>query len=277
MAPDKYCKQLTDRKGSTFYYSVLFLDPLRRGVLTAVQALCIELKQAVARTADENAARIKLAWWRDEVRLLGAQTPQHPVTRALRPIAREFPQMAPLLESLVDAAEIDLMQTRYLDFKALEKYCELAGGAASECAAIVAGATDKTVRNAMRSAGLALCLISIIRNVGEHARGGRVYLPVNELQQFNVPVADVLNARYSDNFRSMMEYQSARAQSLLDAALKELPRAQRKSQRTLLITAANNRALLEEIRLDGFRVLHERVSLTPIRKLWLAWKTGVAA
>ena len=129
----------------------------------------------------------------------------------------------------------------------------------------------------MRSAGLALCLISIIRNVGEHARGGRVYLPVNELQQFNVPVADVLNARYSDNFRSMMEYQSARAQSLLDAALKELPRAQRKSQRTLLITAAINRALLEEIRLDGFRVLHERVSLTPIRKLWLAWKTGVAA
>lgn len=276
MAPDAYCKQLTDRKGSTFYYCVLFLDPLRRGAVTAVQALCIELKQAVARTADENAARIKLAWWRDEIGLMRTQTPRHPVTRALMPIAREHPHVAPLLEALVDAAEVDLMQTRYLDFKALEQYCALSGGSASECAAIIAGGADETVRRAMRSAGLALCLISIIRNVGEHARSGRVYLPVNELQQFNVPVADVLNARYSDNFRSMMAFQSARAQTLLDVALNELPRPQRKSQRTLLIAAAIYRALLEEIRADGFRVLHERASLTPIRKLWLAWKTGVA-
>lgn len=277
MAPDTYCEQLTDRKGSTFYYSVLFLDPARKSAATALQALCVELKQAVVRTTDENAARIKLAWWRNEIALIRTQTPQHPVTRALMPLVREYPHLAPALEALVDAAEMDLMQTRYLDFKALEQYCALAGGAASECAAIILGGTDENVRRAMRSAGLALCLIGLIRNVGEHSRNGRVYLPVNELQQFNVPVADVLNARYSDNFRALMEFQYVRALALLNGALIELPRTQRKPQRALLISAAIHRALLEEIRADGFRVLHERASLTPIRKFWLAWKTWVMA
>ena len=275
MAPDAYCEQLTDRKGSTFYYGVLFLDPARRGAATALQALCVELKQVVARTTDENAARIKLAWWRNEIVRIHTQTPQHPVTRALLGMLSKYPDAAPLLEALVDAAEMDLMQTRYLDFKALAQYCALTGGAAGECAAILLGGADEAVRRAMRGGGLALCLIGLIRNVGEHARNGRVYLPVNELQQFNVPVADVLNARYSDNFRSLMEFQSTRALTLLDDALNELPRSQRKSQRSLLIGAAIYRALLEEIRADGFRILHERASLTPIRKFWLAWKTWV--
>ena len=277
MAPDAYCKRLTDRKGSTFYYSVLFLDPARRGAATVVHAFRVELKRAVVHTTDENAARIKLAWWRNEIALIRTQTPQHPVTRALRPLVDEYPCLAPSLEALVDAAEMDVMQTRYLDFKALEQYCALAGGAAGECAAIVLSGADETVQRAMRSTGLALSLIGIIRNVGEHARNGRVYLPVSELQQFNVPVADVLNARYSDNFRSLMEFQSTRALALLDGAMTELSRAQRKSQRALLISAAIYRALLEEIRADGFRVLHERASLTPIRKFWLAWKTWVMA
>ena len=277
MAPDAYCEQLTDRKGSTFYYGVLFLDPKRRTALTALQALCVELKQAVVRTTDENAARIKLAWWRNEIVQMRTQTPQPPVTRALLPILREHPQAAPLLEALVDAAEMNVMQTRYLDFKALEQYCTAAGGAAAECTAILLGNEDPAAKSAMRGAGIALCLIGLIRNVGEHARNGRVYLPVNELQQFNVPVADVLNARHSGNFRSLMEFQCARALALLDDALKEVPHPKRKSLRALLIYSTIHRALLAEIRADGFRVLHERVSLTPIRKLWLAWKTWVVA
>lgn len=277
MEPDEYCIQKTNRSGSTFYYSVLFLDPARRRAATALHALCLELKQVVERTVDENAARIKLAWWRNEIDALRKQNAQHPVTRALMPLMRNALRDSIRLDALVDGAEMDLLQSRYLDFRAVEQYCELTGGATVQCAAALAGDLEKGVQAALRKAGIALRLISIIRNVGDHARNGRVYLPVNELQQFQVPVADVLNARYTDNFRALMEFQHNRALRLLTEALNEFSPPQRKLLRPLLIHAAIYRALLEEVRVDGFNVLHQRASLTPLRKFCLAWKTWVMA
>jgi phytoene synthase len=124
---------------------------------------------------------------------------------------------------------------------------------------------------------MAFQLTNIIRDVGEDARRGRVYLPVNELQQFNVPVASILNGRYSEEFTKLMQFQYERAQGFYAAAFAALPAEDRRAQRPGLIMAAIYRTLLEEIARDNFQVLHQRVSLTPIRKLWLAWKTWVTA
>ena len=275
MTPDDYCQQKTLRSGSSFYYSVQFLDPPRRRAVTALHAFCKELRDLVESTADESAARIKLAWWRTEIAALFRGDPQHLVTRALAPCLGPYHLPQSCFDDMIDGMEIDLLQTRYLDFIALERYCDLTSGAAMACVARILGYTDAATLSCARSLGRAIALTNIIRTAGAAARGGRVYLPVSELQQFNVPVADVLNARYSDNFTRLMQFHYERATGYYEKALNVLPEADRGAQRASLIMATLSRTLLEEIRLGGFLVLHQRTSLTPIRKLWLAWKTWV--
>ena len=273
MTPDEYCQQKAAASGSSFYYSFLFLPPARRRAITALYAFCREVDDVVDETADENLARIKLAWWRNEIAQMYAGNPQHPVTRALAPCVESFSLTQTRLEEILDGMETDLLQTRYLDFKALERYCYLVAGVVGLCASDIFGRSDDSTLVYARNLGLAFQLTNIIRDVGEDARRGRVYLPVNELQQFGVPVADILHARYSDNFSRLMTFQHERAQAYYSTAFAALPAADRRAQRPGLIMAAIYRALLEEIRRDGFQVLHQRTSLTPIRKLWLAWKT----
>jgi len=273
MTPDEYCQQKAAASGSSFYYSFLFLPPARRRAITALYAFCREVDDVVDETADENLARIKLAWWRNEIAQMYAGNPQHPVTRALTPCVETFSLTQTRLEEILDGMEMDLLQTRYLDFKALERYCYLVASVVGLCASDIFGRSDDSTLVYARNLGLAFQLTNIIRDVGEDARRGRVYLPVNELQQFGVPVADILHARYSDNFSRLMMFQHDRAQTYYSTAFAALPAADRRAQRPGLIMAAIYRALLEEIRRDGFQVLHQRTSLTPIRKLWLAWKT----
>ena len=273
MTPDQYCQQKALFSGSSFYYCILFLQPPRRSAMIALQALCAELREVASSNIDENAARIKLAWWRTEIAALYRGDPQHLVTRALAPCLAPNGIAQKLLDDIVDGMEMDLLQTRYLDFIALERYTALTAGAAAECRVKICGAGSGTEPAYAQQLGQALALSNLIRSIGADARRGLVYLPVNEMQQFEVPVADILNARYSENFTRLMQFQYARAQACFDGALAALPKAERQAQRPNQAMAAIARALLEEIRADGFRVLHQRTSLTPIRKLWLASKT----
>ena len=273
MTPDEYCQQKAAASGSSFYYSFLFLPPERRRAITALYAYCREIDDVVDETADENLARVKLAWWRNELQQTYAGNPQHPVTRALLPCVDQFHLDHVRLGEILDGMEMDLMQTRYLDFKGLERYCHLVAGVVGLCAADIFGRTQEATLAYAAKLGLAFQLTNIIRDVGEDARRGRIYLPVNELQQFNVPVADILNARYSENFSRLMTFQYERAEACYRDAMTALPEMDRRAQRPGLIMASIYRTLLDEIRRDKFQVLHQRISLTPIRKLWLAWKT----
>ena len=113
--------------------------------------------------------------------------------------------------------------------------------------------------------------------MGEDARRGRVYLPVDELARHGLGVEDILERRGGEAFRSLMAAQADRAESLYEQAFARLAQEDRRDQRAGLIMAAIYRTLLAEIRRDGFPVLEGRVSLTPIRKLWIAWKTWIRA
>jgi len=199
------------------------------------------------------------------------------VTRALEPFVGKYHLTEERLTEILEGMEMDLLQTRYLDFKALERYCYLVASVVGLCAAEIFGRSSEQTLEYAKNLGMAFQLTNIIRDVGEDARRGRVYLPINELQQFNVPVAAILNARYSDEFTKLMQFQYERAQGYYEAAFAALPKEDRRAQRPGLIMAAIYRTLLEEIARDKFQVLHQRVSLTPIRKLWLAWKTWVTA
>lgn len=275
MTPDEYCQQKAAASGSSFYYSFLLLPPNRRRAITALYAFCREVDDVVDECQDPQVAATKLAWWRLELDRLYAGTPEHPVTKALQAVLGEFALPKEQLAEIIDGMEMDLRQTRYLDFKALSLYCYRVASVVGLLAAEIFGYQDRRTQKYAHDLGTAFQLTNIIRDVGEDARRGRVYLPIDELQRFNVPVADILESRYSENFRKLMEFQVERAEHYYDLALSQLPDIDRKSQRAGLAMAAIYRALLDEIKCDGCQVLNQRTSLTPIRKLWIAWRTWI--
>ena len=275
MSPDDYCQQKAAQSGSSFYYSFLFLPAERRRAITALYAFCREVDDTVDECTDIGIARTKLAWWRQEVAAMMSGAPTHPVTKALQPHLTPFSLDSQHLLAIIDGMEMDLDQTRYLDFPGLQKYCWHVASVVGILSANIFGVTNPQTLQYAEKLGLAFQLTNIIRDVGEDARKGRIYLPVNELQQFNVTAADILNARHSDNFEKLMQFQAARAQKMYDEAFALLPKEDRRAQRPGLIMAAIYRAVLNEVERDGFHVLTQRISLTPIRKLWLAWITYV--
>ncbi len=277
MSPDEYCQQKTAQSGSSFYYSFLFLPPERRRAITALYAFCREVDDTVDETSDGSVARIKLAWWRNEVAAMcsPAGTPTHPVMLALRPHLAEYDLKEQHLQAVIDGMEMDLDQSRYLDYPGLRKYCWHVAGVVGILSASIFGYTRPETLAYAEKLGLAFQLTNIIRDVGEDARKGRIYLPVNELQQFNVTAADILNFRHSEKFEALMKFQADRARAMYDEAMALLPKEDRRAQRPGLMMAAIYSTLLDEIERDGFHVLNQRISLTPIRKLWLAWKTYV--
>jgi len=275
MTPDEYCQHKAAASGSSFYYSFLFLPPLRRRAITALYAFCREVDDVVDECHDPQIAATKLAWWRQELGRLYAGQPDHPVTRALQPLLEQFNLPQEQLLEIIDGMEMDLQQTRYLDFKALSLYCYRVASVVGLLAAEIFGYVDRQTQKYAHDLGTAFQLTNIIRDVGEDARRGRIYLPLDELQRFDVPLSDLLNARYSDNFRRLMEFQIERAEQYYTQAMSELPATDRKAQRPGLVMAAIYRTLLAEIRRDGCQVLSQRTSLTPVRKLWIAWRTWI--
>ena len=275
MSPDEYCQKKAADSGSSFYYSFLFLPPHRRRAITALYAFCREVDDVVDECPDPQLAAIKLAWWRQELAKLYAGQPEHPVTQALLPVLGEFNLPQEQLLEIIDGMAMDLEQTRYLDFKALSLYCYRVASVVGLLAAEIFGSQDRQTQKYALDLGMAFQLTNIIRDVGEDARRGRVYLPIDELQRFDVPVADVLNARQTDNFRRLMEFQIERAEQYYAQAMAALPAIDRKAQRPGLVMAAIYRTLLEEIKRDGCQVLVQRTSLTPLRKLWIAWRTWI--
>ncbi len=277
MTPDEYCQQKAAASGSSFYYSFLFLPPERRRAITALYAFCREVDDAVDEASDAQRAAVKLAWWRAEVANLYAGKPQHPVTRALHPLLEVFSMDEERLNEIIDGMEMDLTQTRYLDWPGLERYCYLVAGVVGLLAAGIFGYRDARTLEYARALGIAFQLTNIIRDVGEDARKNRIYLPMEDLKAHNVPAADLLQARETDAFRELMRFEAARARQYYAQAFERLPAEDRRAQRPGLIMAAIYRKLLDEIESDGFRVLTQRTSLTPVRKLFIAWKTWLAA
>ncbi|MCX8520673.1 MAG: presqualene diphosphate synthase HpnD, partial [Rhodoferax sp.] len=244
----------------------------RRAAITAFYAFCREVDDVVDNTSDPGVAATKLAWWKSEVTQSFAGHPSHPTLQALMPHVQPYGIRAQQLLDVIDGCQLDLQQTRYLDYPGLQRYCHLVAGVVGEVAARIFGQTDNATTAYAHTLGQALQLTNIIRDVGEDALRNRIYLPVNELQRFEVKAHEILQRSYSNRFSALMQFQAQRAHSLYDQAMTLLPAADRRTQKPGLMMASIYRTLLREIEADNFQVLHQRITLTPVRKLWLAWK-----
>ena len=277
MNPHDYCQDKAAKSGSSFYYSFMFLPAERRQAITALYAFCRGVDDVVDECHDLSLAQTKLEWWRQEVGRVYGGTPTHPVGHALKDVLKGFRLPQEQLLEIIDGMAMDLSQTRHLDFKGLQLYCYRVASVVGLLAAEIFGYQDRQTLKYAHDLGLAFQLTNIIRDVGEDARRGRIYLPIEDLQRFNVPAKDILEARYSDAFRELMAFQAERAERFYDQAFAQLPAVDRKAQRPGLVMAAIYRTLLREIARDGFQVLDRRTSLTPLRKVWLAGTTWFRA
>lgn len=267
-----YVQQKGPAPGSSTHYALLFLPPAKHSAAAALYALCHEIGSVAHAVSDPQLAHAKLAWWQTEVAHAWQGQPSHPLLKALMPSVTQFRIEQGQLQALVEAGQMDLAQNRYLDFAALQRYTQLSGGAATQAMARLCGQTDNATSTWAQHLGQALKLTHLIRDVGAHARQGRIYLPVNELQQFDVKAHEILKREPSERFTALMAFQAQRAHRLFDEALALLPSADRRAQKPGLILARINRSLLHEIEASQFAVLHQRLALTPLRKLWLAWQ-----
>lgn len=276
MSPQQYCQEKAAASGSSFYYSFLFLPKPQREAITALYAFCREIDDIADECHEELVARTKLAWWRKEIGNLYQGTPQHPVTLALAPAVKNYQLSEEYFQEIIDGMEMDLEQNRYAEFKHLQLYCYRVASVVGLLSASIFGFRNHNTLKYAHDLGLAFQLTNIIRDVGEDARRNRIYLPLDELARFGVSEDDVLQGRETPQMQNLLEYQIERAESYYDRALNELPEEDRKQQRTGLIMTAIYRTLLREIQAGGAgKVLNARISLTPLRKLWLAWTTWV--
>ena len=237
MTPAQYVQQKAVASGSSFYYAFLFLPAPRRAAITAFYAFCREVDDVVDDTSDAGVAATKLAWWKSEVASSFAGQPSHPVMRALMPHAPDYGIEARHLLAVIEGCQMDLEQTRYLDYPALQRYCHLVAGVVGEVAARIFGQQEAGTTAYAHALGQALQLTNIIRDVGEDALRGRIYLPVSELQRFDVKAHEVLKRGYSERFTALMQFQAQRAHGLYDQALALLPAQDRRAQKPGLMMA----------------------------------------
>jgi len=277
MTPEHYVQDKAAKSGSSFYYAFRFLPPQQRAAITAFYAFCREVDDVVDEDSDPGVAATKLAWWRKEVSAAFSGQPNHPAMQALLPHTKRYAIEPQHLLAVIEGCEMDLQQTRYLDFAGLSRYCHLVAGVVGEVAANIFGRTETATIAYAHQLGLAMQLTNIIRDVGDDARRGRIYLPLDELKQFDVRASELLERKapwgYSERFARLMGFQAERAQRSFDVALALLPPTDRRAQRPGLAMAQIYRTLLREIAADDFQVLHQRVALTPLRKVWIAMHT----
>ncbi|MDP2964309.1 MAG: presqualene diphosphate synthase HpnD [Sulfurimicrobium sp.] len=273
MTPDQYCQEKAASSGSSFYNSFRFLPQQKRQAITALYAFCREVDDVVDECHDFQIARTKLAWWREEISQAFAGKPHHPVGQALLPAIRTYDLPMEQFFEIIDGMEMDLNSNRYADFKALQLYCYRVASVVGLLAAAIFGYSNRQTTKYAHDLGLAFQLTNIIRDVGEDARRNRIYLPLDELQQFGVSEADILQGRETEGFARLMAFQIDRAKQYYSQAMAELPAEDRKTQMPGLIMAAIYQTLLDEIEADGCHVLKQKTSLPPLRKLWIAWRT----
>ncbi|MBN3852799.1 squalene/phytoene synthase family protein [Paraburkholderia sp. Ac-20340] len=274
---DEYCLQKAAPPGSSTYYALRQASAAQQPLLAAFFALRRELEETAKETSDPTVGRTKLAWWQKELAALAAGNASHPVTKAIAHHTGDAAKLYALLQQLLAGFEMDFEQARYLDLPNLRRYMDGVGGTFATLVAQVAAGSDAeraAIAQWATPLGNALMLAQFVPEIGNDARHGRIYIPIDELQRYNVTAADLINRRYSAEFTELMQFQTARAREAVNAALAAMPASERRRQRPLRALAALELALLDEVEREQFQVLHQQIVLTPIRKLWIAWRAA---
>jgi len=272
MKPQEYCENKAAQSGSSFYYSFRFLPEKQRDAIIALYAFCREVDDIVDEISDEQLARTKLDWWREEIKNLFHATPTHPVALALKQHIQHFDLAEEYFHEIIDGMAMDLECVSYQSYADLSLYCYRVASVVGLLSVEIFGYQNRKTLKYAHELGMAFQMTNIIRDVYEDAMRGRIYLPQDDLDKFGVSAEELLEQKTTENIIKLLEFEKQRALKHYHKAFELLPEEDRFSQRSGIIMAEIYLATLQEIERDGYRVLEHRVKLTPLRKLWIAWR-----
>lgn len=274
--PHQYCKEKTIKSGSSFYYSFMFLPKEKQKAICAIYAFCREVDDIVDDCSDKDVARTKLKWWEEQVNAIYDGTPEHPVALAIQSLLPEFNLPKTILLEIIQGMNMDLQYQGYKTFDDLKLYCHCVASTVGILSAEIFGYQYQKTLEFARNLGIAFQLVNIIRDVGEDASRGRIYIPEEDLSLFDITPKQILDKKIINRtkFIRLMEYEVNRAKSFYQKALVALPDKDRKNQKPGLIMARIYFKLLDKIIQKDFPVLDTRVRLMPITKLWTAWSAN---
>ncbi len=211
MTPDEYCQDKAAKSGSSFYYSFLFLPEERRRAITALYAFCREVDDVVDECSDPGVAKTKLDWWRQEIASTFAGEPKHPVSHALTPALEHFNLPEEYFQEIIDGMQMDLEYDAYPSFKELSLYCYRAASVVGLLAAEIFGYEDRRTTKYAHDLGMAFQLTNILRDVREDLSRGRLYIPLDELERYQVTAADLGSPQTPERVRELLAFQGERA------------------------------------------------------------------
>lgn len=269
-------RDITRKSASNLALAFILLPRAKRDAMSALYAFC----RAVDDVADEETApvaerRARLQHWREDIRrACDGGAPEFAVNRELQPVARQYSLRFDLFDELLRGVEADLDITRYETWEQLDLYCHRVASVVGLLSIEIFGYTDARCRDYAVHLGKALQLTNILRDVGDDATRGRIYLPLEELRRHAVGEADVLQGRHTPAFRALAEAVAARARAHYFAARMALPAADRKSMIAAELMGAVYWRLLRKLEAHGFDVLGPiPTRLTKLHKLALILRT----
>ena len=274
MTPDEYCQEKTQKSSSSFYYSFLFLDDIQRQAMTALYAYCREIDDIVDECSDTYVAANKLNWWRDEVHEIFHGKPNHPVALALTESLKYFPLKESHFLELISGMEMDLKANHYQTFDELSLYCYRVASIVGLMTIEILGYEHDSAKEYAHKLGIALQLINILRDVREDAQRGRIYIPQEELKQFDVTPEMLVNGQNNEQTEKLFAFQAQRAEQFYEQAFAAIAPQDRYPQRTGIIMGEIYYALLKQIIKQHYPVLKKRVKINALKKLWIAWTTA---
>ena len=268
MTPKEYCKQKTKESHSSFLTAFIFLSKEKREALTALYAFCREVDDIADECLDHEIASSKLNWWRDEIDRLFKDDPQHPVSKALHPFIERFNLSKNYFIEIIDGMEMDVKFNRYESFEQLELYCYRVASCVGILSAHIFGYKNKNTLTFAKNLGIALQLTNIIRDLGEDARRGRIYIPLDELKKLGVSEEEIISLKNSGKIKNLVKNQVDRAIKFYSLAIETLPAEDKKSQKIGLIMGNIYYVLLNEILKDSpEKILNQKTILPGFRKL----------
>jgi len=273
------CRAMTRANARNFYYGFILLSEPRRSAVYALYAFSRRADDAVDEAPDADTARDGVRALRHRVDdVYRDRVPaDDPVLVALADAVRRFSVPRVHLDDLLDGMEMDIHPTAYETYPDLERYCERVASAPGLASLEVFGYTDPRAPVHARELGIAMQLVNIIRDVGEDAERGRIYLPRDELRAAGVDEADVLARRHTPALARLLAAQTARARRTFRDADRLQPLLDARARACVAMLSATYRAILDEIEARDHDVMSGRVGLSTSRKLGLMARSAIRA
>jgi phytoene synthase len=258
--------KITRQSKSNLALAFISLGRKRRRDITIFYAFCRVIDDiADSKVLAVEEKRRRLTAWREWLRASTAD--ELALASDIRVLIDKYSLRPEMLEEIIEGVEMDLSITRYATFEDLRVYCYRVASAVGLVSIEIFGYRNPACKEYAVQLGLALQMTNIIRDVGKDLRDGRVYLPEEDLAQFDYSETELKGRQYNERFIRLMEFEARRAKEFFARSAELLPREDRPSMVAAEIMGSVYRALLRKMEKDRFRVFEKEYRLGKLEKI----------